>query len=80
MDLITLTSYGEHDLSEEPVLVLDCGHLFTLSTLDAHVALAQVLRRGWHSLAVLRTIFARAHMSRLPHTDHVYATLRATGQ
>jgi len=41
VDLITLTSYGEHDLSEEPVLVLEFGHLFTLSTLDAHVALAQ---------------------------------------
>lgn len=34
-----MTSYGEHDLSEEPVIVLDCGHLFTISTLDAHAHL-----------------------------------------
>jgi len=41
VDLITLATYREHDLSEEPVLVLDCGHMFTLSTLDGHVALTQ---------------------------------------
>lgn len=44
MDLITMSTYREHDLSEEPVLVLDCGHMFTLSTLDGHVALTQYYR------------------------------------
>ncbi|KAJ3249239.1 hypothetical protein HDU78_005379 [Chytriomyces hyalinus] len=33
-DVICMTSYGELELDEDPVVVLDCGHVFTIATLD----------------------------------------------
>ena len=42
VDMIALASYEEHDVDEEPVLVLPCEHVYTLSTLDGHLGLGQV--------------------------------------
>ncbi|KAJ3266261.1 hypothetical protein HDU77_001750 [Chytriomyces hyalinus] len=33
-DVICMTSYGELELDEDPVVVLNCGHVFTIATLD----------------------------------------------
>lgn len=37
MDMITLSSYAEADLDDDPVIFLSCGHFYTASTLDGHL-------------------------------------------
>ena len=53
----TWRSYADHDLKEAPVIVLRCGHLFTLPTLDGHVELAKYYRpAGPQSQAVEKAL------------------------
>ncbi|CAI5474007.1 unnamed protein product [Closterium sp. Yama58-4] len=42
VDLVTLETLGEIDPDESPVLVLPCGHAYTVETLDGHLGLNQV--------------------------------------
>ncbi|GJP50064.1 hypothetical protein CLOM_g9208 [Closterium sp. NIES-68] len=42
VDLVTLETLGEIDPEESPVLVLACGHAYTVDTLDGHLGLNQV--------------------------------------
>ncbi|GJP50063.1 hypothetical protein CLOM_g9207 [Closterium sp. NIES-68] len=42
VDLVTLETLGEIDPDESPVLVLPCGHAYTMDTLDGHLGLNQV--------------------------------------
>ncbi|CAI5462650.1 unnamed protein product [Closterium sp. Yama58-4] len=42
VDLVTLETLGEIDPDESPVLVLGCGHAYTVDTLDGHMGLNQV--------------------------------------
>ena len=38
--MISLAAYEEHDVDEDPILVLPCGHFYACSTLDGHMDLA----------------------------------------
>ncbi|CAM9107878.1 unnamed protein product, partial [Hapterophycus canaliculatus] len=40
VDMLEFTTLKEHDPSVEPIVVLGCGHAYTLSTLDAFLGLA----------------------------------------
>ena len=41
-DLISRDDYKDVDVNADPVIVLSCGHVFTISTLDGHVGIASV--------------------------------------
>ncbi|CAI7840806.1 unnamed protein product, partial [Closterium sp. NIES-54] len=51
VDLITLETLGEIDPDESPVLVLPCGHAYTVETLDGHLGLNQVYQETEDGLA-----------------------------
>lgn len=38
-DLLLMLSYGQVDLDTDPVVVLECGHVFTTETMDGHMKL-----------------------------------------
>jgi hypothetical protein len=40
--MVMLATYGEHDVEEEPVLVLSCGHIMGWVSLDQIMALQDV--------------------------------------
>lgn len=42
VDLITFAKYEDHDVDEEPIIVLPCKHFFTTSTLDGHLEIDRV--------------------------------------
>ncbi|CAM9311631.1 unnamed protein product, partial [Sphacelaria rigidula] len=42
VDMLEFTTLKEHDPSLEPIIVLDCGHAYTLSTLDGFMGLESV--------------------------------------
>ncbi|CAI5953182.1 unnamed protein product [Closterium sp. NIES-65] len=46
VDLVTLETLGEIDPDESPVLVLPCGHAYTVETLDGHLGLNQVYQEA----------------------------------
>jgi hypothetical protein len=41
-DMILWTRYADHDLDDSPILVLGCGHFWTMETLDGRVGLKEV--------------------------------------
>ncbi|KAJ3324873.1 hypothetical protein HDU76_013306 [Blyttiomyces sp. JEL0837] len=43
--LVMFQEYGEVNLNDDPVIVLSCGHVFTVSTLDGVVGIEQVYRK-----------------------------------
>ena len=40
-DMIIMCKYGDVDLDEDPVVVLPCGHLLTMQSMDGHMELAK---------------------------------------
>lgn len=44
--MINLVSYGDHDVDEDPIIVLPCGHFFTASTLDGVLSISSVYTRN----------------------------------
>ncbi|CAI5474011.1 unnamed protein product [Closterium sp. Yama58-4] len=46
VDLVTLETLWEIDPDESPVLVLPCGHAYTVETLDGHLGLNQVYQEA----------------------------------
>jgi hypothetical protein len=42
VDLLEMTTYSAIDIDESPIIVLSCGHFFTIETLDGMVALKDV--------------------------------------
>ena len=51
VDLILLEPYIGIDLDENPCIFPDCGHFYTMESLDGHVGISEhyELRREWHS-------------------------------
>jgi hypothetical protein len=41
-DMIEMKPYSEIDLDESPIVTLQCGHFFTIETLDGHIGLREV--------------------------------------
>ena len=41
-DLVLCGRYGDLEMDEYPVLVLQCGHVFTVETLDGHMGVRDV--------------------------------------
>ena len=37
-----LFPYAEHDLKDGPIVVLQCGHVYSVEFLDAHMGLSNV--------------------------------------
>lgn len=46
VDLVMMTSLGEHDPEEEPLITLACGHPYTVSTLDGYLEMDTVYERS----------------------------------
>jgi len=42
VDMVQLSTYEEHNLDEDPILVLPCKHFYSTSTLDGHLAMNEV--------------------------------------
>lgn len=42
VDHVMMASYREHDVNEDPLVVLPCGHFFATSTLDGHFGMSEV--------------------------------------
>ncbi|KAI9097309.1 hypothetical protein DFS34DRAFT_685944 [Phlyctochytrium arcticum] len=40
VDMILFDTYGNTDVNEDPIIVLPCKHIFTMSTLDGHLRLS----------------------------------------
>ncbi len=41
VDLYTFSSYAVHDVNEDPIIVLPCGHFYSATTLDGHFGMSQ---------------------------------------
>ncbi|CAI6336204.1 unnamed protein product [Periconia digitata] len=50
VDLLEMKSYAEIDVDETPVVLLNCGHLFTAETLDGLVGLTDVYETDKHGV------------------------------
>lgn len=46
VDLVMMDDYKSISLDEDPVCILPCGHIFTISTLDSHMELLQYYRKN----------------------------------
>lgn len=46
VDMVLMSSYYDHDVDEDPILVLPCGHFFATSTLDGHLGLSEVYNKA----------------------------------
>lgn len=42
VDMIGMNDYNNHDVSEDPIIVLPCGHCYASSTLDGLLAMTEV--------------------------------------
>jgi hypothetical protein len=42
VDVVNLSTYQDHDVDQDPILVLKCGHFFSLSTLDGCLGIHEV--------------------------------------
>lgn len=42
VDMISFTTYKDHDVDADPIIVLPCGHFFATSNLDRHLEMDQV--------------------------------------
>eukprot|EP00904_Undaria_pinnatifida_P008334 jgi/Undpi1/4630/HiC_scaffold_18.g07984.m1 len=49
VDMLEFTTLRDHDPSVEPIIVLRCGHAYTLSTLDGCMGLASVYAKDERS-------------------------------
>ncbi|KAJ1548785.1 hypothetical protein HK405_015099 [Cladochytrium tenue] len=65
-DLYTMEEYRNVDLDSDPVVVLACGHVFTVSTMDGQLEMASVYERdgddGWTRLRELPSEFVNLPM------------------
>jgi hypothetical protein len=42
VDMISFSTYEDHDVDDDPVIFLPCGHFFAVSTLDGHLEIDSV--------------------------------------
>jgi len=42
VDRVQFNTYNEHNLDDDPILVLPCQHFYSMSTLDGHLAMNEV--------------------------------------
>ena len=55
MDLLLCGTYADHDVDSDPVVVLQCEHVFTVETMDGHMGVrdAYEMDREGTSLAAV---------------------------
>lgn len=41
-DIIMISTYKDHNVDDDPIIFLPCGHFFSTSTLDGHLAISEV--------------------------------------
>jgi hypothetical protein len=46
VDFVNMASFEDHDVDEDPIIVLPCGHFYATSTLDGHLGMNEVYERG----------------------------------
>ena len=54
--MIQFRTYGEltdEDLTEDPLIVLSCGHAFLMSTLDGHMGIKEFYRQDGYEKSLL---------------------------
>ncbi|KAF1915145.1 hypothetical protein BDU57DRAFT_576497 [Ampelomyces quisqualis] len=49
-DMILMQPYSEIDLDELPIVALECGHFFTVETLNGHIDLKEVYKQDKNTL------------------------------
>ena len=55
--MVLLQSYAEIDLSDDPIIVLKCGHFYTVSTLDGLLDMGSVFEcNGQGQVVGLRSL------------------------
>lgn len=57
--MICFGSYKEHDIDADPIVCLPCGHIYSISTLDGHLAFSELYTKDagsemWTGLKSLR--------------------------
>jgi hypothetical protein len=65
VDMVMLATYADHDVEEEPVLVLSCGHIVGWISLDQIMGLEHVYHMEMPS--------GEAHPTPLPETQNLGA-------
>ncbi|GAX15209.1 hypothetical protein FisN_12Lh085 [Fistulifera solaris] len=45
LDVILLQNYRDHDVDDDPIVVLPCGHFYASSTMDGHLAMSEVYEK-----------------------------------
>lgn len=56
VDMISLSSYEEHDVDDDPLIFLQCGHFFSMTTLDACFNLSDVYEKDLTTGEFIATI------------------------
>lgn len=46
VDLVMLSTYADHSLNDDPIIVLPCGHFYTVFSLDGHLGMDEVYIRA----------------------------------
>ncbi len=58
MDLVELSTYQEHNLDQDPIVILPCGHLFSISAMDRHFEMEKVYEKNEDDFISTKTLFA----------------------
>jgi hypothetical protein len=54
-----MSNYTDHDVSEDPIITLPCGHFYATSTLDGYLGIAAVYERDANgSFVALRSLYS----------------------
>ena len=71
-----MKTYGEIDLEEMPIIVLGCGHFFSIETLDGHVGMTEVYEQdGYDEFTGIRDVSATLARS-IPHCPDCQCPVR----
>lgn len=70
VDLLEMTTYSAIKIDESPIIVLGCGHFFTIETLDGMVALKEVYKvseETGHFVGLIENAELAAAVPQCPH-------------
>lgn len=82
VDMINLSTYAEHDVENDPVFVLPCKHVYSMSTMDGHLGLNEVYEQDDETQKYVSTKSLRtANVSERPRgCPNCRATLQSIGR
>ena len=84
VDMINMTSYSDHDVDEDPVIFLPCGHFYATSTLDGHIEMHKAYEMDksgvWNALKTLRSSDVNEKSKQCPDCRSVISSIRRYGR